>query len=162
MVEHTERIVFDLDGRPVAATVASNRLLIDLLREEFGILGVRAGCDGGVCGACTVLIDGVPATACLMLAVEADGRRITTIRGLERADGTLHPLQRAFLDERALQCGSCTPGMVLLASALLAENPDPDEETIRAWMSAALCRCGGGAAILRAVRRAAAVMREAR
>lgn len=162
MVDHTERIAFDLDGRPVAATVATNRLLIDLLREEFGILGVRAGCDGGVCGACTVLIDGVPATACLMLAVEADRRRITTIRGLERAAGTLHPVQRAFLDERALQCGSCTPAMVLLASALLAENPTPDEETIRAWMSAALCRCGGGAAILRAVRRAAVLMREAR
>lgn len=162
MVDHTERIAFDLDGRPVAATVATNRLLLDLLREAFGILGVRAGCDGGVCGACTVLIDGVPATACLMLAVEADRRRITTIRGLERADGTLHPVQRAFLEERALQCGSCTPAMVLLASALLAENPDPDEETIRAWMSAALCRCGGGAAILRAVRRAAELMRETR
>lgn len=162
MVEYTERISFDLDGRPVVATVATNRLLIDLLREEFGLLGVRAGCDGGVCGACTVLLDGVPATACLMLAVEADRRRITTIRGLERADGTLHPVQRAFLDERALQCGSCTPAMVLLASALLAENPDPDEETIRAWMSAALCRCGGGAAILRAVRRAAELMREMR
>lgn len=162
MVERTERIAFDLDGRAVVATVATERLLIDLLREDFGILGVRAGCDGGVCGACTVLLDGVPATACLMLAVEADRRRVTTIRGLVRADGTLHPVQQAFLDERALQCGSCTPAVVLLASALLAENPDPDEETIRAWMSAALCRCGGGAAILRAVRRAAALMREAR
>jgi len=159
MLEPTERITFDLDGRPVTTTVPTRRLLIDLLRDEFGCSGVRAGCDAGLCGACTVLVDGVPGTACLMLAVEADGRRITTIHGLAGPDGALHPIQHAFLEERALQCGSCTPGMVLLAAALLAECPDPDEATIRSWMSAALCRCGGGEAILRAVRRAAERMR---
>lgn len=160
MAEGAERIAFVLDDRPVIAEAAPNLLLHELLRERFGCLGVRLGCDGGVCGACTVLIDGEPITACLTLACEANGRRITTIHGLAPAEGGLHPVQRAFLETRAFQCGSCTPAMVLLAAALLAETPEPDESLIRSWMSAAVCRCTGGASIVAAVRRAAELCRQ--
>ena len=136
-----------------AVRVAPNRVLADLLREDLRLTGCKIGCDQAVCGACTVLVDGMPTTACTTFAFELDGKSVVTIEGL--ANGALHPVQRAFLDNTAFQCGFCTPGMVLSVSALLARHPDPDEATIRQWLSANVCRCTGYEMIVDAVRAAA-------
>ena len=152
------KIRFKLNGREVEAEVEPNTLLLNLLREQFHLTGAKYGCGIGECGACTVLLDGEPILSCLTLAVEVDGREVTTIEGLAE-DGKLHPLQRAFLEEGAVQCGFCTPGMILTAKALLDENPNPSEEEIREYLKGNLCRCTGYVNIVKAVKRAAEEMR---
>lgn len=136
----------------------AGRTLLCVLREELQLAGAKYGCGEGACGACTVLIDGRTARSCVTPVSAAAGRRITTIEGLER-DGRLHPVQQAFLDEDAMQCGYCTPGMILTAVALLRENSKPDEAEIIRAMDGNICRCGTYGRIVRAVQRAAEVMR---
>jgi aerobic carbon-monoxide dehydrogenase small subunit len=133
--------------------VDARLLLVDLLRAELGLTGVHSGCDDGLCGACTVTVDGQPVKSCLMLAVQADGTEITTVQGL--ANGQWHPIQKAFHESHALQCGYCTPGMMLAAIDLLNENPDPSEEEIRTAISGGICRCTGYKNIVAAARWAA-------
>ncbi len=131
------------------------RTLLQLLREEAGLTGTKEGCGNGECGACTVLLDGVPVRSCLVLAQEADGHEVVTVEGLAR-DGTLEPLQQAFIDAGTVQCGFCTPGFLLAAHALLSTNPDPDPEAILEAFGGHLCRCTGYETIVEAVQRAAA------
>src|SRR5207244_652387 len=137
------------------------KLLVDFLREDLGLTGTHVGCEHGICGACTVLVDGEAARSCLMLAVQADGAEITTVEGLMR-DGRLHPLQEAFREHHGLQCGFCTPGMLLTALDLLRVNPTPTEDEVREGISAVLCRCTGYHGIVKAVRAAAAALAPAR
>jgi carbon-monoxide dehydrogenase small subunit len=131
------------------------RSLLSVLRDEVGLTGSKEGCDDSECGACMVLLDGRPVNSCSYLALQADGREVTTIEGLAAPDGELHPLQRAFLDQGGVQCGFCTPGMLISAKALLDENPSPSEEEIRLALSGNLCRCTGYSGIVRAVQSAA-------
>jgi carbon-monoxide dehydrogenase small subunit len=145
---------FSLNGDPVEVGVRAGETLLQALRERFGLTGTKQGCDLGDCGACTVLLDGEPVLSCLMLAADAEGHSVVTIEGLSRGE-ELHPVQKAFLDEGAVQCGYCTPGMVLTATALLDANPDPTDVEIRRAVSGNLCRCTGYTKIVRAVRRAA-------
>jgi carbon-monoxide dehydrogenase small subunit len=135
-------------------SVAPRRVLADVLREELHLTGCKIGCDQAACGACTVLVDDMPVTACTTFAFELDGKAVTTIEGLAE-DDELHPVQRAFLEHGAFQCGFCTPGMVLSVTALLARHPDPDEALIRKWLSANICRCTGYRMIIEAVQAAA-------
>ncbi len=151
------RIRFKLNGQRVEVDVEPNTLLLNLLREHLHLTGAKYGCGIGECGACTVLVDGEPILSCLTLAVEVDGREVTTIEGLAK-DGEFHPLQRAFLEEGAVQCGFCTPGMLISAYALLSKNPKPSEEEVRRAISGNLCRCTGYVNIVRAVKRAAEEM----
>ncbi|MCC7256983.1 MAG: (2Fe-2S)-binding protein [Gammaproteobacteria bacterium] len=134
-------------------------LLVQLLREDLRLTGTHIGCDTTYCGACTVIVDGEPVKSCTMLAVQADGAEILTVEGLAR-DGELHPLQRAFSENHGLQCGYCTPGMLMSAHALLARNPDPDRKQIRKGIQGNLCRCTGYHNIIAAIDAAAAAMRE--
>jgi carbon-monoxide dehydrogenase small subunit len=134
--------------------------LVDFLRENLGLTGTHVGCEHGVCGACSILLDGVPVRSCLMYAAQADGCAVTTIEGLSRADGTPGVLQDAFCETHALQCGYCTPGMVIAAHALLEENCAPSEAEIRAALSGNLCRCTGYVQIIEAVQLAAARKKE--
>lgn len=143
-------IEFGLNGARVAARIEPRELLIDVLRDRYGLRGAKRSCDIGVCGACTVLVDGMPATSCSTLACDADGRDVTTIEGLAR-DGELDPVQQAFIKHGALQCGFCTPGMVLAVKALLATNASPTEEEIRHFLRGNLCRCTGYVKIIEAV-----------
>ncbi len=136
------------------------KLLVDFLRDDLTLTGTHVGCEHGICGACTVLVDGEAARSCLMLAVQADGAEITTIEGLMK-DGILHPLQEAFRQHHGLQCGFCTPGMLLTALDLLAVHPDPSDAEIREGLSAVLCRCTGYHGIVNAVRAAAPILRGA-
>ena len=133
----------------------ARRTLADALRDDLGLTGTHLGCEHGVCGACTVLLDGAPVRSCLMLAVQAKGRAVTTVEGLA-AHGELHPVQRAFWDNHSFQCGFCTPGFVMATVALLAENPDPTADEVRAWLSGNLCRCTGYRSIVDGVLGAAA------
>ena len=146
---------FRLNGADVSLTGRSDESLLDLLRLECGLGGARESCGLGVCGACTVLVDGQPVSSCLMPAAMARGAEVTTIEGIAGPDGRLDPVQEAFAAERGFQCGYCTPGMILMTRALLAENPDPSEGEIREYLAGNLCRCGSYETILRAVRRAA-------
>jgi aerobic-type carbon monoxide dehydrogenase small subunit (CoxS/CutS family) len=130
--------------------ISPNRTLLEILREDLGMTGTKKGCDQGVCGTCTVLIDGRPVRSCLILAVEAQGRKITTIEGLVQG-GKITPLQEAFLSEGAVQCGFCTPGMILTAKALLEENPTPTKEEVLRAISGNLCRCTGYFKITKAI-----------
>jgi len=136
------------------------KLLVDFLREDLGLTGTHVGCEHGICGACTILLNGEAARSCLMLAVQADGAEILTVEGLA-TDGKLHPLQEAFWEHHGLQCGFCTPGMLLAALDLLSVNPSPTEAEIRAGLSAVLCRCTGYQGIVRAVKAAAERLRAA-
>ena len=145
---------FDLNGRATSLQVEPQETLSEVLREKLGLTGCKLSCEVQVCGACTVLVDGLPVSACTVLAYEARGKAVTTIEGLAGADGALHPLQQAFLDEFGFQCGFCTPGMILAAKALLDERPDASEEEVVAYMDGNLCRCTGYAPILRAIRKA--------
>lgn len=144
-----------VNGVPRSAEVEVRRLLSDFLRHDLELTGTHIGCEHGVCGACTVLLDGMVVRSCLTLAVAVDGREVTTIEGLAAEDGTLHPVQQAFRDHHGLQCGFCTPGFVLTACSLLADEPDADAQAIRDGLSGNLCRCTGYAGILAAVEEAA-------
>lgn len=135
--------------------------LLEVLRDEIGLTGAKEGCNNGNCGACAVHLDGRVVNACCVLAVETQGRTVDTIESLAHGD-QLHPLQDAFLQEAALQCGICTPGFIMSAKALLDQEPNPDEQRIRFWLSGNLCRCTGYDKIVRAVQRAAAEMQEAK
>jgi aerobic-type carbon monoxide dehydrogenase small subunit (CoxS/CutS family) len=137
--------------------VEPSATLLDVLRDRLGLKGTKRGCDQGQCGTCTVLLDGRPVSSCILLAVQADGKKVTTIEGLAAA-GNLHPLQEAFVIEGAVQCGFCTPGMILSAKALLDKNPCPSDDEIRAALSGNLCRCSGYVKIIRAVKKAAAAI----
>lgn len=143
-----------VNGEAQEADVEPRLLLVHLLRETMGLRSAHVGCDTTSCGACTVLLDGLPVKACTMFAVQADGHSITTVEGMATG-GKLHPVQEAFKEEHGLQCGFCTPGMMLVASALLEENPSPTEDDIRWAISGNLCRCTGYQNIVKAVQYAA-------
>ena len=147
-------IEFTLNGTRVSLETAPDRRAVDVLREELGLTGTKEGCGAGECGACTILVDGVNRLSCLMLAAQLAGREITTIEGLSR-DGRLHPLQETFVKHGAVQCGFCTPGMILGAAAFLHEHPHPTRDEIRAGISGNLCRCTGYQKIVDAVEAAA-------
>lgn len=151
-------IELTVNERPVRVEVPTHWTLIQLLREALGLLGTKEGCGEGSCGACTVLIDGRLTRSCLALAVRADGARVVTIEGLASGE-RLDPVQEAFVRHGAIQCGFCTPGMVLTVKALLAEHPYPTDEEIREFLSGNFCRCGGYSLILNAVREVAGRMR---
>jgi carbon-monoxide dehydrogenase small subunit len=144
-----------VNGEPKRALVEPRRTLADFLREDCRLTGTHLGCEHGVCGACTILVDGAAVRSCLMLAVQADGADITTIEGLAEADGSLSPVQAAFREAHGLQCGFCTPGFVVSVTAFLSDHPDPTEQEIREGLSGNLCRCTGYQGILKAVRLAA-------
>jgi aerobic-type carbon monoxide dehydrogenase small subunit (CoxS/CutS family) len=152
------RVRVEINGAAHEADVESRTLLSDFIRHEAGMRGTRVGCEHGVCGACTVQLDGEPVRSCLMFAVQADGRRIRTVEDLER-DGELHPLQRAFHEAHALQCGFCTAGILMSLEAFLRECPDPSDAEVREALSGNLCRCTGYVAIIEAALAAAAAMR---
>ena len=149
MTQHQLR--FTLNGQAVEADVPAERLLIDLLRDDLGLTGTKEGCSVGVCGACSVLLDGRVVTACLLPAVFVEGRSLTTIEGVAPGDGSLSPLQTAFIRHGGFQCGICTPGQIISATALLGEQPHPSPEQVREWMMGNLCRCTGYHQIVEAV-----------
>lgn len=144
-------IEITVNGAKHRLSVAPNLILADLLREQLLLTGCKIGCDQAVCGVCTVLVDDLPVTACTTFAFELDGKSVITIEGLGSGDA-LHPVQQAFLDHTAFQCGFCTPGMILSVTALLAHHPAPDEATIRQWLNANICRCTGYQMIIDAVK----------
>jgi aerobic-type carbon monoxide dehydrogenase small subunit (CoxS/CutS family) len=146
----------NVNGRAYPVEIEPGRTLLSVLRGEVGLTGTKEGCDDSECGACMVLLDGQPVNSCSYLALQADGSEIVTIEGLAGQDGELHPLQQAFLDQGGVQCGFCTPGMLISAKALLDRNPSPDEDEIRLALSGNLCRCTGYSGIVRAVQAAAA------
>jgi carbon-monoxide dehydrogenase small subunit len=147
-----------INGEPTEYLCEAQQTMLDVLRDELGLTGSKEGCSSGDCGACTIILDGNIVCSCLMLGVEAEGRKIQTIEGI--ADGDkLHPVQQKFLEHAALQCGFCTPGLIVAAKALLDTTLDPTEEEARYWLAGNLCRCTGYDKILRAVMDAAAVMR---
>jgi 2-furoyl-CoA dehydrogenase 2Fe-2S iron sulfur subunit len=153
------RVSLTLNGRAVAGWAEARTLLCDFLRHELGETGTHVGCEHGVCGACTVRLDGVPARSCLTLAVQADGRRVDTVEGLAGPDGALSPLQAAFRKHHALQCGFCTPGILMSLSALFDRGTVPSEDEIRDTVGGHLCRCTGYAGIMAAAREVAAGMK---
>jgi len=148
----------NVNGQAREGRCPPRRLLVDFLREDLGLTGTHVGCEHGICGACTILVNGEAARSCIMLAVQADGAELVTIEGLMR-NGVLHPLQQAFHEHHGLQCGFCTPGMLMTALDLLRVKPDPSEADIREGLSAVLCRCTGYQGIINAVKAAAPVMR---
>jgi carbon-monoxide dehydrogenase small subunit len=154
----TRTIHFTLNGDKVSAAVAANETLVETLRERFDLFGARESCAQGLCGCCTVLVDGIAVSGCLYLAAFADGTEVVTIEQLA-ADGKLSPVQEAFLESGATQCGFCTPGFVLMATQLLKENADPDDDEIRHYLSGNLCRCAAYPEIVKAVKLAATKMR---
>jgi len=156
------RIELHVNGRPVAAEVQPATLLVELLRGPLGLTGTHVGCDTSQCGCCTVLLDGDSVKACAVLAVQAAGRTVTTVEGLARADGTLHPVQEAFVACHGLQCGFCTPGMMMTATCLLQRNPKPSDAEIVHALEGNLCRCTGYVNIVAAVRQAADALGGAR
>jgi carbon-monoxide dehydrogenase small subunit len=144
-------ISLTVNGQTVSSAAEPRRSLADLLRHDLDLTGTHVGCEHGVCGACTVLVDGLAVRSCLMLAVQADGRDVTTIEGLRR-NGSFHPLQAAFRDSHSFQCGFCTPGFVMSTYGLLSENPEPTDEELRSALSSNLCRCTGYQSILAGAR----------
>lgn len=146
----TLRIALTVNGRPVEAEIEPREMLLDFLRDRLGLTGAKRSCDMQVCGACTVLLDGLPVSACCTLAYETRGRDVLTIEGLA-AGGQLHPLQDAFVEHAAVQCGFCTPGMILTALVLLRETPAPDADQVKAHLAGTLCRCTGYWKIIDAV-----------
>lgn len=147
-----------INGEPVEFLCETQQTLLDVLRDELGLTGSKEGCSSGDCGACSVILDGRLVCSCLVLGVEAEGRTIETIEGLARGD-VLHPLQRNFLELAALQCGFCTPGLLVAAKALLDRSPTPTEDEVRYWLAGNLCRCTGYDKVIRAVLEAAAEIR---
>ena len=156
MAKHNVNVT--VNGAAREANVESRLLLVHLLREDFRLTGTHIGCDTTHCGACTVLLDGVPVKSCTVLAVQADGRNVKTVEGLEQ-DGKLHAVQEGFMQEHGLQCGFCTPGMLMTSCALLEKNKNPGEDEIRQAISGNLCRCTGYVNIIKAVQHAAAKLR---
>lgn len=152
------KLSFRLNGQPIEVECEAQETLAELLRDRLNLTGTKISCDVQVCGACTVLVDGLPVSSCTFLAYEARDKNVLTIEGLSRPDGTLHPIQQAFIDEFALQCGFCTPGMILSVKALLDENPKPSREEIIHHMDGNICRCTGYVPIVAAIQRAADVM----
>ena len=151
-------VSLNVNGSQVSVEIEPRTLLVDLLREQLGLTGTHVGCDTSQCGACVVHVDGQSIKSCTMLAVEADGAAVTTIEGLAR-DGALHPMQAAFREHHGLQCGFCTPGMIMSAVDLLAHAPAPSEHEVRTWLEGNLCRCTGYHNIVKAVLSAAETMR---
>ena len=143
-------ITANVNGRERELSVKSNQTLLEVLRDDLRLKGTREGCSVGVCGSCTVLVDGKPVSSCLMLASNAEGKEVLTIEGLAR-DGNLDPVQQAFLDHQAFQCGFCTPGMIMAVTGLLNENPKPDEAEVRDYLSGNICRCGTYVEVMAAV-----------
>ena len=154
------RLEVTVNGEPRTADVEARLLLVHFLRQTLGLTGTHVGCDTTSCGACAVLMDGVPVKSCTVLALQAQGSELTTVEGLA-AGGQLHPIQEAFHTEHGLQCGFCTPGMMLTSVAFLNDNPSPTDEEIRFALSGQICRCTGYQNIVKAVQRAAATLREA-
>lgn len=148
------QLEFTVNGEPRSVTVEGYRSLLDTLRDEIGLTGTKKGCDVGDCGACTVIVDGEPVNACLMLAAEAQGAEIQTVEGLQTDHDRLHPLQEAFMEHGASQCGFCTPGILIMAQCLLERNPLPTDEEIRFGLSGNICRCTGYTKIFDAIRTA--------
>ena len=148
-----------VNGKPFSAEVAPRTLLVDLLRDQLRLTGTHIGCDTAQCGACTIHIDGRAVKSCNMLALQANGASITTIEGLADSDAKMHPMQKAFREHHGLQCGYCTPGMVMSAIDLVNRNPDPDEKQIREGLEGNLCRCTGYHNIVKAVRAGATAMK---
>lgn len=149
---------FRLNGRPVESEYEAQETLAELLRNRLNLNGTKVSCEVQVCGACTVLLDGLPVSACTLLAYEVRDRNVLTVEGLARPDGTLHPIQQAFIEEFAFQCGFCTPGMLMAAKALLTEQPSPTEADIIHFMDGNICRCTGYLPIVKAIQRAAKEM----
>jgi carbon-monoxide dehydrogenase small subunit len=154
------RIEMTINGRPHAGDVEARVSLSDFLRDDAGYTGVHVGCEHGVCGACTVIVEGKAVRSCLMLAVQADGAQVTTVEGLAAPDGTLHPVQQVLLDEHALQCGFCTPGVVMTLAALTNDVQKPSEAQLLAALSGHICRCTGYQGIRRAAKKLAGAARE--
>jgi aerobic-type carbon monoxide dehydrogenase small subunit (CoxS/CutS family) len=152
---------FQLNGKPWQLDCEPADTLAEVLRNQLNLNGTKVSCEVQVCGACTVLVDNVPVSACTYLAYEARGKNVMTIEGLENPDGTLHPLQQAFIDEFAFQCGYCTPGMIMSTLHLLSENPDPSEADVRHAIAGNLCRCTGYQLIVQSIMEAAKSMRQA-
>ena len=147
-------VSFTVNGEQHDVTVEARRTLSDVIREDIGLTGTHLGCEHGVCGACTILVDGEPARSCLMLAAQAEGAEVTTIEGLAAADGALHPIQQAMMESHGFQCAFCAPGFLMSAVALLADNPNPSDEEIREELSGNLCRCTGYQSIVAGVQTA--------
>ncbi len=154
----TTKVSLTLNGEAVSAAVDSRTLLVELIRETFLKTGTHVGCDTSQCGACVVHVDGRSVKSCTMLAIQADGAEVTTIEGVA-TNGDLHPMQAAFREHHGLQCGFCTPGMIMSALDLVRANPDPDDKEIREWLEGNLCRCTGYQNIVRAVKAGAEAMR---
>jgi carbon-monoxide dehydrogenase small subunit len=152
-----DNIKLTVNKKQYEISVSSNKTLLDVIREDIGLTGTKEGCGLGECGACTVIMNGQTVNSCLVLAVEADGKEITTIEGLANGD-KLHPVQQAFVDEGGLQCGFCTPGMIMSSKALLDENPNPDHEEIKRAIAGNLCRCTGYTKIFKSIETAARLM----
>ena len=148
-------VELSINGDKYRITVRPNEFLADVLRSKLELTGTKTACDMGVCGSCTVLLDGLPVSSCLTLAVDAEGKEITTVEGLENIDGDLHPIQESFLDKGAVQCGFCTAGMLMTTKSFLDKNPNPTEKEIRRALSGNICRCTGYAKIVEAVADAA-------
>jgi carbon-monoxide dehydrogenase small subunit len=155
------KISLSINGKARAAAIEPRLSLLDFLRDEMGLTGTHVGCEHGVCGACSILYDGAPIRACLMLAVQADGHAVTTVEGLCNEDGSPGTLQDAFQDAHGMQCGYCTPGMLISAQALLADNSDPSLAEIKGAIGGNLCRCTGYVQIIEAIQLAASRLREA-
>ena len=151
-------ISFSINGKQYDVSVEARRTLVDVIRENCGQTGTHIGCEHGVCGACTILVDGEPMRSCLMFGVQADGKELRTVEGLANGD-ELHPLQKAFTENHALQCGFCTPGFLMLATGILEKEPDISDDDLLDALSSNLCRCTGYSNIIKAVRAAAADMR---
>jgi aerobic carbon-monoxide dehydrogenase small subunit len=156
---HELEVAVTVNGEARRATVEARKTLADFLREDCRLTGTHLGCEHGVCGACTVIVDGRAVRSCLMFAVQANGSEVTTVEGLSDPGGPLSPVQESFREEHGLQCGFCTPGFVVSVTAFLADHPDPTDEEIRVGLSGNLCRCTGYQGIIRATRRAAAILR---
>jgi aerobic-type carbon monoxide dehydrogenase small subunit (CoxS/CutS family) len=156
----TREIRLRVNGKELRGFAEPRMTLADFLRDELGLTGTHLGCEHGVCGACTILLDGRTTRSCLMLAVQAEGHELMTVEGLASPDGTLHPIQEAFSAKHGLQCGFCTPGFLMTVHELLEDNPDPDEQEIRSFLSGNLCRCTGYQNIVAAVRYAAELQLE--
>jgi carbon-monoxide dehydrogenase small subunit len=154
-----EKIQIEVNGKMVTLEVEPDDLLVDVLREDLGLTGTKVGCRAGECGACSVILNGKVVTSCLIPAMKADGGKITTIEGLEK-DGKLHPLQKAFVEKGAIQCGFCTPGMLLSAKNLLDQNPAPTLEEMKIGISGVLCRCTGYQKIIHAIHVASEAIRK--